>query len=99
MRLRDQEIQDAVLKERARCLWCCEQVLKELRAKLAHRPLMSLTEETGRKIKLQIAQAVVTQLRASIVSGVGPRPVECVHGVDRENAALDATDPSSEVSP
>jgi len=63
---------EAVLRERARCLWCASEVVRELREKLKHKVLITVAEEHARKTKLQIAEAVVAHLRAAIVSGLSP---------------------------
>jgi hypothetical protein len=64
--------QEATLNERARCLWCAELVVRELRVKLDKKILRSATEEQLAKVKLQIAEAVVVELRRAIVSGARP---------------------------
>lgn len=61
----------AALEERARCLWCAEQVIAELEAKLRGK-LLGTAELHASDLKLKIARAVVSELRRAIVSGVRP---------------------------
>lgn len=63
---------EATTNERARCLWCAEEVVRELEAKLDKKFLLSAAHEHAAKAKLQIAKAVVAELRRAIVSGVRP---------------------------
>lgn len=61
----------AVAEERGRVLWCVDQVLIELRAKLNTKLLSSVQLEAIR-LKIRIADAVCMELRRAIVSGVRP---------------------------
>lgn len=81
----------AATEERARCLWCADQVLRELEQKLSGKFLLTAMHEQGAKIKLQIARAVVSELRRAIVSGV--RPV-----IGQEAGAADSSPPVTEAA-
>lgn len=72
MRERDREIQLAVGAERARCLWCADQVLAELRAGLDKKVLVE-SEIHVIKVKVQIAEAIVAKLRRAIFTGAKPK--------------------------
>ena len=61
----------AVKEERGRCLWCVDQVLNELRAKLSKK-LMSEAQLHVARTKFQMAEAVGIELRRAIVSGARP---------------------------
>lgn len=63
---------EATTNERARCLWCADEVVRELREKISKKFLLSAAHEHAAKAKLQIAEAVVRELRRAIVSGVRP---------------------------
>lgn len=63
---------EAVILERARCLWCVDQVVAELKAQLDTKLLASTAEIHGRQLKFNIARALAVQVRATIASGVGP---------------------------
>lgn len=63
---------EATTNERARCLWCAAEVVRELREKLAKKFLLSAAHEQAAKVKLQIAEAVVMELRRAIISGARP---------------------------
>lgn len=66
--------QESALNERARCLWCADEVVRELREKISKKFLLSAAHEHAAKAKLQIAEAVVRELRRAIISGVRPPP-------------------------
>jgi hypothetical protein len=70
----------AAIEERARCLWCADEVVRELTVKLSKKILTSTAEEQLAKVKLQIAKAVVIELRRAIVSGVRPAKPPCEVG-------------------
>jgi hypothetical protein len=82
--------QEGALRERARCLWCAEQVVARVEAKLENKLLMSAVEEQGRQIKMHIARAVVSELRRAIVSGIRPP------AGPGEGGAADLSDPLTE---
>lgn len=63
---------EAATNERGRCLWCVDQVIKELKVKLDAKLLASTMEVESRKLKLKIAEAVCVELRRAIVSGARP---------------------------
>jgi len=63
---------EATTNERARCLWCADQVVIEVRKKLEGKVLTSIQFQAS-QLKLKIADAVVRQLRRAIVSGVRPQ--------------------------
>lgn len=62
----------AATEERARCLWCADKIVRELRVKLDKKILRSAAEDQLAKVKLSIAEAVVRELRRAIISGVRP---------------------------
>lgn len=63
---------EATTNERARCLWCADEVVRELREKFSKKFLLSAAHEQAAKVKLQIAEAVVVELRRAIISGARP---------------------------
>ena len=63
---------EAVLQERARCLWCIDQIVQELGAQLKTKILVSEAQRQGMAVKYNIARALAVQARAAIASGVGP---------------------------
>lgn len=65
--------QEATVNERARCLWCIDSVIAELKTKLG-RKLLSTVELEAARMKLRIAEGVATAARRAIVSGVRPSP-------------------------
>lgn len=75
MRARDLEIQKAVLNERGRCLWCCDQVLAELRAGLQTKILVE-SEIHVVKVKVKLAEAIIAKIRRAVVAGAKPRSTE-----------------------
>lgn len=75
---------EATTNERARCLWCAEEVVRELGEKLSKKFLLSAAHEQAAKVKLQIARAVVVELRRAIISGVRPG-----HATGQEAGAAD----------
>lgn len=62
---------EATTNERARCLWCTEQVLKELKSKL-DRKLLTTIQVHAVELKIRIAEAVSQELRRAIISGARP---------------------------
>lgn len=65
--------QEAALNERARCLWCLDEIIRELKIG-ASKKLMSTIELEAAKMKVRIAEGVATAARRAIVSGVRPSP-------------------------
>jgi hypothetical protein len=63
---------EATTNERARCLWCIDQVVKELESKLRTK-LMSEQQLHIARTKFQIAQSMATHMRRVIASGVRPQ--------------------------
>lgn len=74
VKARDQELADAVARERGRCLWCLDQILVELRADL-DRKLLIETERHVIQVKVKLARAIVAKARRAIVSGARPAGV------------------------
>jgi hypothetical protein len=62
---------EATTNERARALWCLDQVLIELRQRVSQK-LLSTVQLEAATMKLKIAGAVCMELRRAIVSGVRP---------------------------
>jgi hypothetical protein len=62
---------EAMQNERARCLWAADQVVIELAARLSKKLLTTEGRHTA-ETKLNIARAVVQELRRAIVSGARP---------------------------
>lgn len=83
--------QEATATERGRCLWCADEVVRELEAKMAKKILRSATEEQLAKVKVQIARGVVSELRRAIISGVRPAAAA---GGGRNGSEPGAADPS-----
>ena len=71
MKARDEEIRKAVEQERARCLWCLDQLMKELRKDL-DKKILEEHKIHLIKVKVQIAQAIVTKARRMIMAAVEP---------------------------
>ena len=61
----------AVTEERGRVLWCIDQVLAELKAKV-NTKLLSAVQLHAVELKFKIAEAVAAELRRAIVSGARP---------------------------
>jgi hypothetical protein len=72
MKARDVDLEQAVVRERARCLWCLDELMKEVRSSLNTKVL----EESKIhliKVKVGIAQVVCDRARRMIVSGTKPK--------------------------
>lgn len=76
---------EAMTNERGRALWCLDQVLTELRAKV-NQKLLSHVQLEAAKMKLKIAEAVCMELRRAIVSGVRPSRAVSARGEPAEAA-------------
>lgn len=63
--------QEATLNERARCLWCLDQIVEDARRKMAKKVLVE-HERHAIAVKIQLAMAVVAQAKRAIVSGLRP---------------------------
>lgn len=63
---------EATTNERARCLWCIDQVVRELESKLRTK-LMSEQQIHIAQTKFKIAQSMATHMRRVIASGVRPQ--------------------------
>lgn len=85
---------EATANERARCLWCAEQVIAELKAKLAKK-ILSAANEHASQLKIQIAGGVVMELRRAIISGARPAelPRREVAGGTGQTGAADLSPP------
>jgi hypothetical protein len=60
-----------MLVERGRCLWCLDEVIRELETKVGGK-LLSEAQLHAAQVKLQIARAVCVELRRAVISGVRP---------------------------
>lgn len=72
MKARDQEVREAVLQERGRCLWVLDQILVELKQEL-DRKLLIERERHVIGVKVKLARAIVAKARRGIVSGAKPK--------------------------
>lgn len=82
----------AVLEERARCLWCADQIVAQLQAKLRGK-LLGSAQLHNAELKLKIAKAVVNEVRRAIVGGARP-PGE--GGVTGQTGTADFSPPEGE---
>lgn len=71
---------EATTNERARCLWCVDQVIEELKTKLQTK-LLGSAELHVAQTKYKIACAVSYELRRAIVSGIRPPGGQGASGV------------------
>lgn len=62
---------EAAAIERGRCLWCVDQVIKDLKIKLRGK-LLTEIELHAANMKIKIADAFCGELRRAIVSGIRP---------------------------
>lgn len=62
---------EAMLNERGRCLWCIDEVIRELKQKLAARVLTPIQLQSA-TMKLKIAEGAGMSIRRAIASGVRP---------------------------
>ena len=72
MKAREQDILDAIAKERSRCLWCLDEIMTKLRKDLDKKVLVESHIHLI-KVKVQIAQAVTNTARRMIVAGTAPK--------------------------
>jgi hypothetical protein len=85
---------ESTTNERARCLWCIDQVIAELRTKLQGK-LLSTVQIEAAKMKLRIAEAVCMELRRAIVSGVRPSLAPAQQGVTGQPGTAGFSPPSA----
>lgn len=71
MRARDQEIDAAVKAERARCLWCLDSIMDEIREGLQQKLLVE-SQRHLIQTKVKIAQAIIQKARRAIFVGAKP---------------------------
>lgn len=62
---------EAAARERARCLWCLEQVLENTKQK-ARSKLRSASEEVLVELRIKLAEALCGTAKALIISGIRP---------------------------
>jgi hypothetical protein len=72
MKARDLELEQAVARERARCLWCLDELMKEVRKSLDNK-ILEESKIHLIKVKVAIAQGVCDRARRMIVSGAKPK--------------------------
>ena len=72
MKARDQEVREAVLQERGRCLWCLDEIQRELQAQLS-RKLLVESERHVIQVKVKLAGAIIAKARRAIVAGARPK--------------------------
>ena len=63
--------QEAIRKERDRCLWCLDGIIERLEDDFSKKILIEQQRHVA-ETKLNIAKAIVGELRTAIVMGVGP---------------------------
>lgn len=67
-----QALLEAVARERARCLWCLDQILVDLQRELDKKLLIE-SKRYVIEVRVKLARAIVLMARRGILTGVEPK--------------------------